>query len=318
LDVFFICFSVVDSPVPDPLFDITLDLRRHCYGSNLATAVLCVQQDSVINRRNEDRFQISGLGFDGRLPNGIAAQKAARMKIMADLIAGWYPVNSRPCVVDILISRSFAAIGANSLPPMTFIFADSRVASQIRFKFINQIRTTPSPAIRKGWLEPVLTKATHVQVEILLAIQQALSSPIVCCTVQGRGHSPLLHVMSGGRERVYGFVESCEFFGHLLTADTLQFAYRPVARMFHNRLAATFLVLIDGDQPVVIFFVPAPRPVLAAPVTVSAVSTGAVVPPPVVPNYLQRTLFAPVPSGSGSGRKRPAEASASNPKRSAI
>jgi hypothetical protein len=89
--------------------------------------------------------------------------------------------------------------------------------------------------------------------------------------------------------------------------------------MFHNRLAAIFLVLIDGDQPVVNFFVPAPRPVLTAPVTVSAnAGVSAVVPPTVVPNYLQRALFAPVPTGSGSGRKRPAEASASNPKRSAL
>ncbi len=94
--------------------------------------------------------------------------------------------------------------------------------------------------------------------------------------------------------------------------------------MFHDRLAATFLVLKDGDQPVANFFVPAPRLLPAPPVAVSAdpvVSIGADVTAPVAPsvepNYLQRTLFAPVPSGSDSGRKRPAEASASNPKRSA-
>jgi hypothetical protein len=81
-------------------------------------------------------------------------------------------------------------------------------------------------------------------------------------------------------------------------------------------------VLIDGDQPVANFFVLAPRSLLAAPVVVSAVSAGAVVTavvtPSIEPNYLQRTLFAPVLSGSDSGRKRPAEASASNPKRSAL
>ena len=123
---------------------------------------------------------------------------------------------------------------------MIFIFSDSRVASQIRFKFISHIRTDPSPSTRKGWLEPVLTKATHVRVEILFAIQRALSSAIIRCSVQGKGHSPLLHVMSGGRDHVYGFVEACQFFGHLLTADRLSFAYRSAGRMFHDRLACHF------------------------------------------------------------------------------
>jgi hypothetical protein len=65
----FICFSSIDSPEPEPLFDLSLSLGRHCYGSNLATSVLLVQQDTEINRQSEDRFQISGLAFEGGLPD---------------------------------------------------------------------------------------------------------------------------------------------------------------------------------------------------------------------------------------------------------
>ena len=84
-------------------------------------------------------------------------------------------------------------------------------------------------------------------------------------------------------------------------------------------MAATFLVLRDGSQPVANFFVPATR--VIAPVSVAVVADVAApgldvaILEPVIPNYLQRTLFAPVPSGSGSGRKRPAEATTESAKR---
>jgi hypothetical protein len=125
--------------------------------------------------------------------------------------------------------------------------------------------------------------------------------------------SPPSLCFSVGRERVFGFVEACQTFGHLLTADCLSSAYRSAGRLFQSRLAATFLVLRDGDQPVSNFFVPRPRvvaaptePVASASVVAPVVQTN--VPPPPLLNYLQRALSAPVPSGSGSGRKRPAEA----------
>jgi hypothetical protein len=47
-------FPGVDMPVPDHLFDLSLSIGRHCYGLNLATAVLLVQQDMEISRQNED------------------------------------------------------------------------------------------------------------------------------------------------------------------------------------------------------------------------------------------------------------------------
>jgi hypothetical protein len=118
------------------------------------------------------------------------------------------------------------------------------------------------------WLEPVLTRATHVRIEILLAIRCVLSCTDIHCTVQGRGRAPQLHIVSGGRERVFGFVQSCKLFGHLLTAGLLKFAYRSAGRSFINRLAANFLVLINGAQPTANFFVPTPRVTL--PLTIAA------------------------------------------------
>ena len=115
-------------------------------------------------------------------------------------------------------------------------------------------------------------------------------------------------------------MQSCELFGHLLTADRLSFAYRSAGRIFQNRLAATFLVLRDGDQPIANFFVPKTR-VTTSVITPVAVGSAPIVdlaePPPVVLNHLRRVLSAPVPggSGSGSGRKRPADAMFSISKR---
>jgi hypothetical protein len=89
-------------------------------------------------------------------------------------------------------------------------------------------------------------------------------------------------------------------------------------------LAATFLVLVDGAQPVVNFFVPTPRVRPSIPVTDSVVvGTASNLdmdtrrPPTVVSTYLQRALSAPISTGFGSGHKRPPEASESTSKRSA-
>jgi hypothetical protein len=115
-------FSVIDSPEPDPLFDLSLSIGQHCYGLNLATAHLMVQQDFEINFRHEDRFQITGLTCEGRPPSILLAQKAAGLWIINHLIAGWYPVASRPSIVDSFVPRVNASTGANTLPPIVFYF----------------------------------------------------------------------------------------------------------------------------------------------------------------------------------------------------
>jgi hypothetical protein len=311
-------FPGIDPPESDPLFDLSLRVGRHCYGANLATAVLFVQIDVKTNRQNEDRFQITGMAYEGRVPSGLNAQKAAGLSVLNALLATWYPPATRPKVVDVFIPRRFAPHGRELLPPLIFIFSDSTIASQVCAKIINHLCTNPLPAMLRVWLEPILTKSTHVRIEILLAIPRILSSPEIRCTVQGGGRAPQLHIVSGGRERVFGFVPSCELFGHLLTADSLKFAYKSAGRSFINRLEATFLVLVDGAQPTTNFFVPAPRVVRLVIVAGSVVTDPPVdvrVPPPSVSTYLQRSLSSPIPSGSG--RKRPAEDSNVSAKRAA-
>jgi hypothetical protein len=129
----FFYFSGIDSPEIDPLFEVSQNLQRHSYGSNLSTALLFVQQDTIINCKNEDRFQVFGPSIGGRIPVGIVAQKNAGKSIMTDLIASWYPANSRPVRVAVHDTRRFVAPGSQSLPPLIFIFADASVAKQICF-----------------------------------------------------------------------------------------------------------------------------------------------------------------------------------------
>ncbi len=156
------------------MFNLSLSVGQHCYGLNLATAILMVQQDAEINRRNEDRFQITGLVFEGRPLSGVPAQRAAGLKILTDLIAGWYPVESRPRIIDSYVSRRFGSFGAMTLPPIVFVFADCQIASQVRARVLSHIPLSPLPAIRKIWVEPVLTKATYVRIEVLKAICSVL------------------------------------------------------------------------------------------------------------------------------------------------
>jgi hypothetical protein len=48
-NVLFDFFSGVDMPDQNPLFGLSLSIGRQCYGLNLQTAVLSVQQDTEIN-----------------------------------------------------------------------------------------------------------------------------------------------------------------------------------------------------------------------------------------------------------------------------
>jgi hypothetical protein len=128
-------FSGIDPPESDPLFDLTLRVDRHCYGSNLATAVLFVHTDVEINRQNEDRFLASGLSFEGRAPAGTSAQRAGGSNILNALLTTWYPPATRPKIVDVFIPRRFAPQSLNgqmSLPPLISVLSDSKIASQVR------------------------------------------------------------------------------------------------------------------------------------------------------------------------------------------
>ena len=313
----------MDTNSSDPLSDLALEVGQHCYGANLSIATLFVQSDANINRDNEERFQISGIPVVGRYSSTTANQKAAGVSFLSDLISRWYPEASRPKIVGVYLPRHFSAVGVAVLPPLIFIFANSTVAAQIRKKVLMHLRSSNLPALRRVWLEPVLTKGSHVRVAIMNAFRRILSDSNLRCSVQGFGRSPFLHIVSGDRERVFNFVSACESFGHMVSHDQLVFAYRAAGRSFQNRLASTFLVLDDGAQPLAQFAVPTRRvhipPPSSQPVLEPEVTTPLVVPPSTL-SYLQRMLSAPVASGSGlgsssgssSGRKRPAESSSSD------
>ena len=118
----------------DPLFDLTLPVGRHCYGANLATAILFVQSDVEVNRQNEDRFLVSGLTLEGRAPAGTSAQRVAGSNLLNGLLSTWYPAATRPQIIGAFIPRRFAPQSLNgqmSLPPLIFVFSDSKIASQV-------------------------------------------------------------------------------------------------------------------------------------------------------------------------------------------
>ena len=196
----FFFFSGIDvDPVVDPLFDLSLSFKQHSYGANLSSALLFLQLDTMNNRQNDDRFQVYGLSVRGRVPHGVAGQKAAGLSLIQELIAGWYLANSRPRVLDVVLPR-FKATSSTTLPPMIFIFINSDAATQIRLKFFENITSSSLLSTRKCFIEPVLTKATYVRLEILYAIGRALLPTVERCSVPRYGHTPLLHVTTVGRD----------------------------------------------------------------------------------------------------------------------
>ena len=307
------CFFYFADVVIDGL---TLRFNRHEYGSNLSSALLFSQVDSDLNRQSEDRFHVSGFQSSGQPVIGISAQKAAGRAILIEILASILPVNQRPTIVDVVIPNRYPPVGRLGLPPFIFKFVNMIVATHVRQLLFKHVRSSTLPALKRVWIEPVLTPATGVRVEIMQAIRRVLSARQIRCSVQRFVRSPMLHVSFADRERIFYFVPACEAFGHLLTPELLSYAYRTAGRRFVNRLAATFLVLKDGEQPVSNFSIPphrVPLPVSQSNLTpVSSTSAefsaSTSMQPPAL-SYVQRMLNAPV--ATSSGRKRPADNTAS-------
>ena len=270
---------------------------RLSFGYSLTTATLSLQQDHETNKNKEDRFQVTGLKQSGRAAVGVGAQRAAGRLIFDSLLSMIFTVSDRPVLKDVYIPRNQIPAHGTCLPSLVFRFETSIIAQKVRIRLLSHLKT--SPALATVWIEPVLTRASHVRVEILGAIRRALTARSIICSVQRFGRSPLLHVNHDHHERVYSFVQACEEFGSQLTPDLLHFAYRSAGRAFNNRLSSTFIVLTDGAQPIPTFTAPL-APVAPLPIPTSA-NPAAPVPfaPPVRSNYLLQSL-APVVS-----RKRP-------------
>jgi hypothetical protein len=151
------------------------------------------------------------------------------------------------------------------------------------------------------FIEPLLTRATKVRVEILGAIRKCLLSRGLACHVKRFERSPFIVVTHDKRDRSYGFVDACKAFGSLLDSDLLRFAYATANRDFSDRLASLFLVLSDGGQPIPTFAAPpaSGSSLLPASAGPSAPTVQAV--PPVRQSLILQSL-AP-----GSSCKGPAE-----------
>jgi hypothetical protein len=279
-------------------------VERLSFGMSLTTAALALQLDVIINRDNEIKFKISGLKQSGRPVIGPPAQCAAGRSIVEAVLNTSYSVSERPVISAVYLAPGFCVPPA--LPAFIFVFASPAIAKSVRQRLLSVSRATPS--LENIFIEPVLTRASLVRVEILRAIRKALLARDVPSRVKRFDRSPLLIVTHDQRERFNGFVEACKENRSLLNVDLLYYAYGAAGRDFTDCLTSTFIVLSDGGQPVVSFHGPnTTQPVVAF----DDVRTVAPVIAPSAPKrgFLMDSLSSG-PSSPGPSRdpcKRPAE-----------
>ena len=219
------------------------------FGVSLTTAALALKLDYITNRENEYKFQMSGLKQSGRPAVGVAAQCAAGRSVLETVLNTSFSANERPVISVVHLARGF-----HSPPSFVFAFGSPDIAKSVRQRLLSISRVTP--VLENIFIEPVLTRATLVRVQILRAIRQALMSRDVVSRVKRFDRSPTLIVTHDQRDRFYDFVEACKEFRSLLNADLLRYAYAAASREFTDCLASVFIVLSDGGQPVVSFRAP--------------------------------------------------------------
>jgi hypothetical protein len=88
--------------------------------------------------------------------------------------------------------------GAN-LPSLIFTFENAKIAKDIRFKLLQYGKT--SAALEQMFIEPVLTQATRVRVQILIAIRKCLLAQNLSCFVRRFDSSPSLVVVHDNHEK---------------------------------------------------------------------------------------------------------------------
>jgi hypothetical protein len=272
---------------------------RNAYSVSLTATALSLQQEHLINQNKEDRFLVLGLRQNGRPVFGPAAQRSAGRVIMTTLLATVFTGLTPPKIEEVVIVRGNFPPRGSDLPSLIFVFETPKIARDVRFKLLEHGRTTP--ALDRMFIEPVLTQATRVRIQILLAIRKCLLARDVACFVRRHDRSPSLVVTHDGREKVYGFVKACVEFKTLLTPESLRFAYAMANRDFVDRMAALFIVLTDGGQPLPTFVAPIVPDPIARPEPSGSSSSAAATPAALAskPNILLQSLAL------GSSRKRP-------------
>jgi hypothetical protein len=188
---------------------------------------------------------------------------------MSSLLEIVFQGSDRPCIREVsVISGPYTP--SQFLPTLIFVFNSPQIAKDVRFRLLKHGKA--SPALEKILIEPSLTRATRVRIEILQAIRKSLVSKGIVSFVRKFDRSPSLVVVHNQREKGYGFVEACISFRSMLTSDSLRFAYAMAGREFLDCLTSLFIVLIDGGQSFPTFTAP-PSPVIRPQPSTSAAAT---------------------------------------------
>lgn len=278
---------------------------RLSFGFSLTTASLALQQDHLVNQSHEDRFFITGLKQAGRPATSPAVQRTAGRQVMSSMLDVIFQNSDRPKILDVYVVGGQNFNRSDScLPAMIFTFDTPQIAKEVRYRLLNHAKATP--ALEAVFIEPVLTPATRVRIQILVAIKRCLAAKEIVSFVKRFDRSPSLIVLHDQRERRYSFVQACVAFRHLLTPTALQFAYVTARRDFLERLTSMFIVMTDGEQPLTTFAAPVAIPQASS----SVPSTSALPAPSALPrarsNFLLQSL---APPNANTPRKRPSTSS---------
>jgi hypothetical protein len=229
-------------------------VERIFLGLILTTTALALQRDHILNEEKEDRFLVSGLKQAERPAIGFAAQKSAGSLIMTTLLELVFPGANCPKIRDVRVISGPRPSNPASLPTIIFAFENSLIARDVRFRLLQHGKT--SPALDQIYIEPLMTPATRVRVQMLFAIPSCLVAKDVVCYVRKFDRFPHLVVTHDHRNKSYDFVRACVEFRSLLTPKSLRLAYMVAGRDFVDRLTPLFIVLTDGGQPLPTFTAP--------------------------------------------------------------
>ncbi len=227
---------------------------------------------------------------------GLAALKSAGLLIMSSLLGIVFQGASPPIVREVkVVSGPFRE--GPILPTLILIFDSPAIAKEVRFKLLGHGKA--SPALEQVFIEPWQTHATRVRIQILKAIRGRLASKDIISTVKRFDRSPSLMVTNDQHTKKYDFVQACVAFRSLLTPESLHYAYTCANREFIERMAALFIVLTDGGQPITSFKALTPNPPTDRPVpSTSNATTDA-------PVLLAKPVFLLQSLAPNSSRKRP-------------
>ena len=172
-------------------------MERISFGFSLTTASLALHKDHLINQSKEDRFLITGLKLAGRPATTLAAQRASGRHVMSLLLEKVFQASERPKVVDVFVVGPNQVRSDSCLPPLIFLFENPIIAKEVRFRLLRHAKETP--ALESVYVEPVLTPATRVRIQILFAIKTCLASKAIISFVRRFERSPSLVVVHDQR-----------------------------------------------------------------------------------------------------------------------